>query len=145
MRASLFHLLKTIRATAGERFSGIGLVVSDTPWCLPMVPLRLDPPRFEGEDPAVFLASLSVWENDYHDGFHVLSTSFIPERLAQYFSPPPDPAAVIDRSRRFGGRYLAAQFGSSLAGVALTGIASRGFGVAVFERGAEVCFEGVEA
>ena len=92
MRDSLFHLLKSIRATAGERFSGIGLIVSDTPGCLPMVPLRLDPPRFEGGDPAAFLASLSVWESDYHDGFHVLSSRFVPERLAQYFSPPADPA-----------------------------------------------------
>jgi hypothetical protein len=59
-------------------------------------------------------------------------------RLAQYFSPPIVPSAAIDRSKRFGGRYLAALFGSALPGVLATGVASRDFGIAVFRDGREI-------
>jgi hypothetical protein len=48
---------------------------------------------------------------------------------------------MIDRSKRFGGRYLAALFGSALPDVWAAGIASPGFGIAIFERGAEVLYE----
>ena len=60
--------------------------------------------------------------------------------LAQYFSPPIVPSASIDRSKRFGGRYLAALFGSALPGVLATGVASRDFGIAVFRDGREMAY-----
>jgi len=48
---------------------------------------------------------------------------------------------MIDRTKVFGGRYIAALFGSAIPGVQLAGIASRGFGIAVFENGSERYFE----
>ena len=65
-------------------------------------------------------------------------------RVAQYFSPPIIPDAQIDRSKRFGGRYLAALFGSAIPSVIVSGIASEGFGIAVFRSGREVIFEDVK-
>jgi hypothetical protein len=59
--------------------------------------------------------------------------------VSQYFSPP-IVANTLDRTKLFGGRYVAALFGSAIQGVELTGIASRGFGIAVFKDGSERLF-----
>lgn len=79
--------------------------------------------------------------SEYHDGFHILDSSLHLKLVAQYFSPPVVRDVALDRSKLFGGRYVAALFGSVLAGVLLTGIASREFGIAIFERGTEKLFE----
>src|SRR5205823_12332189 len=79
--------------------------------------------------------------SEHHDGFHVISSTWRLTRVAQYFSPPIIPDAQIDRSKRFGGRYLAALFGSGIPGVLASGIASEGFGIAVFRGGKETFFE----
>jgi hypothetical protein len=44
----------------------------------------------------------------------------------------------IDRSAPFGGRYLAALFGSTIDGVLATAIATPGLGVIIFMNGEEV-------
>lgn len=46
----------------------------------------------------------------------------------------------INRKRKAGGRYVAAQYGSIVNGVLFTGIASNEFGIAIFQNGKEVCF-----
>ncbi|MBK5517948.1 hypothetical protein [Pseudomonas sp. TH10] len=47
----------------------------------------------------------------------------------------------MKRERRFGGRYLAALFGSVLPGVKMIGIATPTLGIAIFENGREIHFE----
>ena len=135
----LCELLGAVRDRAQPRFSGIGLIVTNRPDTLPILPLRpTSTLAVEGEI-AALLARISDVENEYHDGFHVVSTDWRLIRVAQYFSPP-IAQTPIDRTRRFGGRYLAALFGSALPHIELTGIASEGFGVAVFRGGAECRF-----
>lgn len=87
------------------------------------------------------LAAISVPDSEYHDGFHVVSSGWRLIRVSQYFSPPIVANATIDRTKLFGGRYIAALFGSAIHGVQLAGIASRGFGIAVFKDGSERLFE----
>jgi hypothetical protein len=135
---ALLKLLVDVDARAGLDFSGTGLIVSERPNDLPILALRPSSDPGEATDVADRLATISIPAHEHHDGFHVLGPDLRLVHLAQYFSPPIVPGAPIDRSKRFGGRYLAALFGSKLPGVLATGIASRDFGVAVFRDGREV-------
>ncbi|MGY3582596.1 hypothetical protein ACVIGB_008337 [Bradyrhizobium sp. USDA 4341] len=133
--------LRSVMARRTYDFSGIGLIVSNSPEKLPIVPLSKSEPNFEKSDLVSQLVAIASRSSAYHDGFHIISQTWQLTGVAQYFSPPVADDAVIDRSKRFGGRYLAALFGSSIPAVSLSGIASEDFGIAVFERGREVFFE----
>ncbi|OYW22373.1 MAG: hypothetical protein B7Z43_07260, partial [Sphingomonas sp. 12-62-6] len=74
----------------------------------------------------------------HHDGFHILTAELKLVAVSQYFSPPVVAGLEIDRSRPFGGRYLAALFGSMLPGTLATGIATKALGTIVFSGGQEV-------
>nr|WP_312295653.1 hypothetical protein [Brevundimonas diminuta] len=137
MSRSLRSLLSAVQAKAGECFTGVGVVVTATPDVLPITPLRNFAPDLSG-DVVADLAALSVTDSPFHDGFHILSPEFRILRVAQYFSPPIVPWSLIDRSRLVGGRYAAALYGSALAGVRCTGIASGALGVSIFEDGVDV-------
>ncbi|MGY2805554.1 hypothetical protein [Bradyrhizobium sp. USDA 4506] len=134
-------ILRDVMARRTYDFSGIGLVVCSSPEKLPIVPLSKSEPNIEEGDLVRQLIAIASRGSAYHDGFHIISPSWQLIRVAQYFSPPIAHDAVIDRSKRFGGRYLAALFGSSIPAVSLSGIASEDFGIAIFERGREVFFE----
>lgn len=132
--------LKGVQGSVGERFSGVGIIVCDAPERIPLFPIR----QFGSlahVDTEQVLAQISTPTSEFHDGFHVLSSQWELTRVAQYFSPPIIQTSNIDRSKRFGGRYLAALFGSALLGVDATGIASKEFGIAVFAGGEEVLYE----
>ena len=133
--------MRLVRTGAGNNFSGLGLLICDTPDILPIVPLRpsSDPP--DERDLIDSLVRISAPDSEYHDGFHIVTSKWKLSRVSQYFSPPIIADAVIDRSKVFGGRYIAALFGSAIPGVQLSGIASNGFGIAIFKGGAEICFE----
>ena len=137
----LRNLLWQVQAAAGKEFSGLGLLVCDTPEQLPIIPLRpkSNPPHRRNLIDS--LVAISSPSSEYHDGVHIVSTEWGLTLVSQYFSPPIVKDAVIDRSRVFGGRYLAALFGSAIPGVTLSGIASKEFGVAIFENGFERHFE----
>ncbi|WP_321853401.1 hypothetical protein [Paraburkholderia tropica] len=138
MIEDLRDILSDVKRLAGRNFTGIGLLVSDTPQTLPICSLR--PVDFLVADTGLvaLLARISTKDSEFHDGFHVLTGSFDVAKIAQYFSPPIVKGLKIDRSKIFGGRYLAALFGSTLPGVRATGIASIGFGIAIFQNGQEV-------
>lgn len=86
------------------------------------------------------LASISRIDSEFHDGFHILTSDWKLSHISQYFSPP-IADIVLDRSKRFGGRYVAAIMGSVIPDILLTGLASRDFGVSVFQNGVEVLHE----
>ncbi|RUL65802.1 hypothetical protein EKH79_03565 [Dyella dinghuensis] len=137
----LRELLYSVQSKAGPDFSGVGVLVCDEPENIPIYPLRpLSVPRAHTalDD---YLAEISTLSSEFHDGFHVISTQGQLLKVAQYFSPPIVSSATIDYRRRFGGRYLAALFGSALSPVSMAGIASHGFGIALFRDGIEVHFE----
>ncbi len=140
----LRDILREVMARRTPDFSGIGLIVCDDWDRLPLVPLSNTADVFDREDLVPRLVAISSRLSDHHDGFHVVSSNWRLTKVAQYFSPPIVPEAAIDRSKRFGGRYLAALFGSAIPEVRLSGIASEGFGIAVFRAGKEVFFEGMK-
>ena len=130
-------LLEEVSGAAGADFSGIGVIVAASLETLPIIALRpTSKPNIDATT-ATALAEISHPWHEHHDGFHVLTPELKIEKVAQYFSPPIVSVARIDRQKRFGGRYLAALFGSMVPGVLVTGIASRHFGVAVFQQGVE--------
>jgi hypothetical protein len=140
--SELRDILWGVQRAAGDNFTGIGLLVTDAPETLPIISLRHVSVLSSSEKNLIaFLASISVTESPYHDGFHVISSDWKLTRVSQYFSPPIVAGINLDRSRNFGGRYLAALFGSAIHSVQLAGIASRNFGIAVFKDGREELFE----
>jgi len=141
MIAKLRTLLWQVHNAAGDDFTGVGILVCDTPDILPILPLRPVSTLSCGMDLVGSLAAISVRDSEYHDGFHIVSSDWRLTRVSQYFSPPILADARIDRTKVFGGRYIAALFGSAIHGVQLAGIASRDFGIAVFENGSERLFE----
>lgn len=133
----LHTLLTDVSNGAGASFSGIGLLISRDPASLPIMPLR-PTEHIDGTKSVVdTLIAMSDIDNEFHDGFHILSPDFQIVRLSQYFSPPIVPGLRGDPVRRLGGRYMAALFGSTLSDVLAAGVASASYGVAVFERGRE--------
>ncbi|KAB0466519.1 hypothetical protein HX787_28330 [Pseudomonas tolaasii] len=139
----LADLLVDVAALSGEDFSGAGVIVMEDDAILPAFPMRVNATVNSTLDTAHLLAEISHADNDLHDGFHVLSADLKIILLAQYFSPPIPSGVLPNRSRAFGGRYLAALFGSCLPGVIFTGVSTPRLGVAVFEKGNEVFFQGV--
>ena len=132
------QLLDLVRADAGEDFSGIGILVTAIPDSLPIVPLRSAIELDNALPVERVLADISRADNEFHDGFHILSPQLNLLLPSQYFSPPVIPGLTADPHRRLGGRYMAALFGSCLHGVLAAGVASTAYGVVVFERGHEI-------
>jgi len=134
----LRELLEDVRRSAGRSFSGIGVLVSNDPSGLPIVPLRplASMPTFGST--REMLIAISDKGHEMHDGFHIVTPDFRIIRFSQYFSPSIVPGLTADPARRGGGRYMAAMFGSILQDVMASGVASVDYGVAVFEGGREV-------
>lgn len=142
MLERLVDLLKDITALSGQEFSGLGVIVLEDGVNLPVFPMRVVLKLNSMTDSVSCLAEISNPNNDLHDGFHILNSDLRIVSLTQYFSPPIPPGVLPNRSRAFGGRYLAALFGSLLPGVILTGISTPKLGIAVFKDGNEVYFQG---
>lgn len=137
LSARLQDLLRQSAAVAGPDFSGMGVLVTKDASRLPIFPLRVNSEIDSSEDTKALLGRIAVNGGPLHDGFHILSPGLGVIALAQYFSPPIVPSLPLDRSRPFGGRYLAALFGSALEGIWATGIATPTLGVITFADGRE--------
>lgn len=133
--------LSLVQQLAGNNFSGIGIIVCASDANLPLFPIRPRSVLPVNGDLIDDLVTISLTESEFHDGFHIVSTKWELMKVSQYFSPPIVTSTKIDRTKRFGGRYLAALFGSTLPDVEISGIASNGFGIAIFQHGREVCYE----
>lgn len=141
MVSELVEMLKRVKSLAGAEFTGVGVIVCDVEAELPTFPLRLGVDVPQELDAATTLANVSIAYSDLHDGFHVLAPDLRVVALSQYFSPPIVESAVINRTRRFGGRYIAALFGSALPSVHLCGVATDSLGIVIFKDGREIYFE----
>jgi hypothetical protein len=140
LTGALIELLVNVDKRAGVDFSGTGVIVTTRVDDLPILAMRPVSDPGEVANVADLLAAISNPAHEHHDGFHVLDPDLRILRLGQYFSPPIVLSAQIDRTKRFGGRYLAALFGSTLPSVLATGIASCDFGIALFRNGQEIAY-----
>lgn len=132
-------LLQEVAAHAKSDFSGLGIIVWDGVTPLPVYPMRdIVPDRSRFSSTREALNALSQESNVFHDGFHVMSEALQLVQVAVYFSPNlvPD-IALPAHARIYGGRYLAAAFGSCLQGVRCTGVLSSRYGPHVLVKGRE--------
>lgn len=134
----LHNLLDEIRITGGDTFAGIGVLVSNAPDDLPIMPLRATLDRTRDVDTKSLLTDISQIAHEYHDGFHVISSEFRVLKLSVYFSPPIVREVIAGPQHDKGARYWAALYGSALPAVVMAGVASPRYGVVVFEAGREV-------
>ncbi|WP_147280406.1 hypothetical protein ACILPN_05205 [Yersinia wautersii] len=137
----LRDLIKEIYNSSSEDFSGIGIILYQNISDIPIFPLRKSNPDMDFSEVIYTLSSISSHKSDYHDGFHLVSSTWELTHVSQYFSPKITPEIKLCRESGFGGRYLAALFGSKIIGVNLCGIASKNFGLAIFKDGTEILFE----
>ncbi len=140
MQSTLRHILQQVCIASNSDFSGIGLVIYDRIDAIPITHLRLTKPNLDSEL-IPLLIEISSNANEFHDGFHLINTEWRLTHVAQYFSPPIDNDVSINRNRPIGGRYVAALFGSVVQGVRMCGIASKDFGIAIFQEGKEIYYE----
>jgi hypothetical protein len=138
--AKLKMLLTDVANHVDASFSGLGLIVWDGTTPLPIHSMR--PAVRESlrrTSACELLTSVAQDGGAYHDGFHVLNRSMEVSQLSVYFSPAIIPDLVLPaHAEIYGGRYLAAAFGSCSPGVLCTGVLSRRYGPYVFERGKEI-------
>lgn len=137
---NLRSLLMQIANHIDPDFSGLGIIVWDGVTVLPIHPMREGMPDCmrQSRTPEI-LNSISRESSSFHDGFHVLNQSLRLTQASVYFSPAIVPDLVVPaHARKFGGRYLAAVFGSCLPGVLCTGVLSRSYGPYVFRHGKEI-------
>jgi len=140
MVKKLKDILLNVKYGAKKDFSGLGVIIYSDVASLPIFPLRDTKPTISSDNIVNSLIELSSLTSEYHDGFHLLSENLELTHVSQYFSPPIISNVEVNRNKLFGGRYLAALFGSCLSGVIYTGITSNGFGTAIFQGGKEIIF-----
>jgi hypothetical protein len=139
MITKLRSVLWQVQKAAGNDFTGVGVLVCDAPDTLPILPLRPRSILSGGMDLIGSLAAISVPDSEYHDGFHIVSSDWRLTRVSQYFSPPIVANGTIDRTKLFGGRYIAALFGSAIQSVAAVRNCEPGF----WDRGLQGRFRAV--
>lgn len=130
--------LLEIQKLADNDFSGVGIVIYSEVDQIPLFPLRKNNFKIKHNDIVSGFLEMASYNNQHHDGFHLLSSNFKITHTSQYFSPPIIPETEVDYSQKLGGRYMAALFGSSVEGVLMTGVVTRSSGVVIFENGKKI-------
>jgi len=76
MIATLRGILGRCRELLESAFTGVGVIVCDTPDTLPIVPIRPVSTPPSGMDLVRSLAAISIPGSEYHDGFHIVSSDW---------------------------------------------------------------------
>jgi len=137
----LRETLSALCSQSGNDFSGAGVIIYKDLTGIPVYPLRDTYPKLQHLDLLDQLLHISPIDSPYHDGFHLVSKSLKITHYSQYFSPPIVQGLAVKKNRAFGGRYMAALFGSCLDNVEAIGIACTDKSIAIFESGIETHYE----
>lgn len=146
VKRRFFNTLKDVSENAGESFSGIGLLLYETGIFSDRYHSDLRPsfscPKdiFLGEKKCIqTLLEIADRSNPLHDGFIFFNEDGKMTHVSQYFAPPPVDGIIPDEN--YGARYRAAQYGSLLDGVILTGVVNHDHKYFVFSRGKSIVKE----
>ncbi|HDZ3763822.1 diadenylate cyclase [Vibrio cincinnatiensis] len=131
----LVKTLQRVKQRATSDFSGVGIVVYNNSKNIPIFPLRASKFKTNPNNLVDDLLKISSYHSEYHDGFHFISENFVLTHTSQYFSPPIVSDAEVDYSHQFGGRFMAAMFGSYLQDILLIGILTKDNGITIFNNG----------
>lgn len=85
--ATLQRILLSVTDQRDQRFSGVGVVVSDHPASIPHCRLVEGWPVVESSSVAESLLDLADQRSLYHDGFHIMSSAFQLTRVGCYVAP----------------------------------------------------------
>ncbi len=123
---------------AEEPFSGLGILVYRKLEKLPISPLYGVDSSLPRKGLYENLKELSNYENNHHDGFHLISNDLEITHISQYFYPPPIPGVTLDPNMGNGARYFVAKIGSVLPDILFSAVVGKKHGVQFFENGDEV-------
>ena len=140
----LRDIFSKVIAESGPEFSGLGVILYDFDDYIPIYPMRECVEGVPTKNICSFLHNVSNVKSDYHDGFMMLSSEWVVIKACQYFSPPILDGITLERNKGFGGRYLAALFGSKIDGVKLCGVVSEKKEIIFFKNGFEIYCEGAK-
>lgn len=137
---TLSDILVQLNESKGSNFRGVGLLLYQSLAHVPIAPLR-DRTIVERENLPIsgtkrIVSALLRYgdeDNQFHDGFHLISRNLNLTHISQYFSPPI--VAMVSPEMRYGGRYRAAFYGSFIPSVIATGVLSQSYGPTLFIRG----------
>jgi hypothetical protein len=138
---SLSELLMGIDKKKTALFAGTGIIVYADFTGLPVSPLKKSDPPFLLPKSGYYeiescLLEISAFDNNFHDGFHLIDTSFSLTHLSQYFAAP-----IIDSPKveyEFGSRYRAAFYGSFISSVVACGVISNVHAPTIFQEGNKI-------
>lgn len=122
-------------------FSGLGVLVYSSFKNLPVVGMREKYSEIGAYSSSELLARVSTTRSKYHDGFHLLSHDCKLTHLSQYFSPPIVRSIQLPNTNDFGGRYVAALFGSTINEVEFSAIVNTNIDLSIFRNGMCICSE----
>ena len=121
------EVLRGVASGAGDSFSGLGMLLYKTGLFSKKHYTDLRPSFscpggvFLGDKKTIgFLLDIANKSNPLHDGFIFFNECGEMKKISQYFSPSPVDGIIPNEC--YGTRYRAAQYGSFLQGVILTGI-----------------------
>lgn len=128
-------LLSSVREMmSDEEFCGVGIVVHDKYADLPVASLCPCAVLPKSQSLAEDIALCSLFNNDCHDGFQLVSSEWELTKRNQYFAPFIDSVTCSDH-QSVGARYMAAKQGSLLKDVLCTGLISERDGILIFVDG----------
>jgi DNA integrity scanning protein DisA with diadenylate cyclase activity len=139
-----FHqLLLNVYEKSKINFSGLGLLVYNDLNGLPISSLkRIDEniclPITDYNEVIEKLASISITQNKYHDGFHLLNQKLELTHLSQYIGAPI--FENIQISDEYGSRYRTALYASMIPNIVCSGVLSTNYPVTIFQKGVKLDF-----
>jgi len=139
MLREISQLLFDIERKKNHNFNGIGIIMYNNFELLPITSMnnnidkRYKLPKTNYLDILNILLELSNGNNEFHDGFHLISDKFELSHISQYFSTPIKKEVLIGDN--YGSRYRTALYGSFLEGVILTAVIGVNYGPTIFKNG----------
>lgn len=138
MLKKLYNVLSSLCIKRNKSFSGIGLLICDNAENLPISPLYEKPVQIKSVEILEQLLELSDYKNDYHDGFHIMSSHFKMIHISQYIYPNPEKCLPLNASDRQGVRYFSARAISFLPDVKYSAIVSSNYEIHIFKNGNKI-------
>ena len=136
----LLDILGSTEARKEYSFMGLGIIIYKTIENLPISSLTdmskgENLPISEIGDIKEKLLQYSKIDSPFHDGFHLISSNLELTHISQFFSPPVVDDPKISIGYNHGARYRAAQFGSCIPDIVVTGVLSNNYGAIIFRNG----------
>ena len=132
------RLLLDVYEKTKPNLIGLGLLMYSDLNYLPISSLKnIDDnshlPIIDYNDIVEKLANISIIQNKYHDGFHLLNKDLELTLLSQYVAAPI--IKNLDIYEEYGSRYRTALYASKIPNIICSGVFSSNYPVTIFQNG----------